>query len=91
MANYLIGYDLNKADKDYPSLYEVIKEQSDGSWWHELDSTWIIRSNRNALQIYEAIEEVVDSNDTVLVVSLSRAAAWTGFSQSGSDWLQKVL
>ena len=49
MKSYLIGYDLNKTGQDYKTLIEQIKEL--GSWWHHLDSTWIIKSDLTAVQI----------------------------------------
>ena len=40
MALLLIGYDLTRPGQNYPGLIEGIKEL--GSWWHCLDSTWLL-------------------------------------------------
>lgn len=38
--SYLISYDLNSPGKNYAQLYAAIQKL--GSWWHCLDSTWIV-------------------------------------------------
>lgn len=90
MHAYLISYDLNSPGQDYPSLIDAIKELS-GTWWHHLDSTWIIRHAGPATAIRDALNAHIDSNDELLVVQLTGVAAWTGFSKKGSDWLKNNL
>ncbi|WP_321307678.1 CRISPR-associated protein Cas2 [Marinifilum fragile] len=89
MNSYLIGYDLNKAGQDYESLIDQIKKI--GTWWHCLDSTWIVKSNLTAVEIRDALKEYIDDNDELLVIKLSREAAWTGFSDECSNWLKDNL
>lgn len=45
MSIYLITYDLMAPGKDYNKLFDAIKKL--GSWFHCLDSTWIVDKNRN--------------------------------------------
>lgn len=90
MATYLIGYDLNKSDKDYSELIEAIKGLSD-TWWHQLDSTWIIKHGGDAASIRNALTAHIDSNDELLVVELSGEGAWAGFNERGSKWLKSNL
>lgn len=89
MNTYLIGYDLNKSGQDYDSLIEQIKTL--GSWWHCLDSTWIVKSNLSATDIRDKLSAYIDSNDELLVAKLSGEAAWTGFSKECADWLKENL
>ena len=88
MASYLITYDLNSPGQNYNDLYTVIKGL--GTWWHCLDSTWIIKSNLTAVQIRDSLSAKIDKNDSLLVASIS-SAAWKGFSADCSDWLKKNL
>lgn len=90
MATYLIGYDLNRPHKDYPELIEAIKALG-GTWWHHLDSTWIIKHAGPATAIRDALRLHIDSNDELLVVHLSGEGAWAGFSDKGSKWLRDNL
>jgi len=80
MKPYLIGYYLNKAGQDYDSLIEAIKKTS-GTWWHHLDSTWIIKIARSATAIRDELKKHIDNNDELLVVRLQGEGAWTGFNQ----------
>lgn len=89
MATYLIGYDLNSPGQDYKDLFDAIKNL--GTWWHHLDSTWIIKHDGPAKTIRDALKPYLDSNDELLVVKLSGAGAWAGFNDRGSRWLRSNL
>jgi hypothetical protein len=77
MKTYLIGYDLNRprGDDDYTELIEAIK--AFGTWWHNLDSTWVVKSDKSAAEIRNTLKPHVDSGDELLVVLLSGEGAWT--------------
>ena len=91
MRTYLIGYDLNKPQQhnDYKDLIAKIKVL--GTWWHCLDSTWIIKSNSSAEAIRNQLKPFIDSTDELLVVGLTGEGAWTGFDQQCSSWLRDNL
>ena len=90
MSVYIIGYDLNKPDKDYPDLINAIKELS-GTWWHNLDSTWLVVHDGDAGHIRNTLTPHIDSDDELLVSRLSGEAAWAGFSDSARKWLRDNL
>lgn len=90
MASYLISYDLNKPGQNYSDLYDAIKKVG-STWWHCLDSTWIVKSTKSAAQIRDALLPCLDKNDRILVVITGREAAWNGFDQICSDWLRNNL
>jgi hypothetical protein len=90
MASYLIGYDLNKPEKDYPKLIEAIKDNFK-TWWHSLDSTWIVKADLTSVEIRDLLKAHIDKNDELLIVKLTGEAAWTGFSTEASDWLKKNI
>lgn len=90
LNSYLIGYDLNKSGQDYSLLIEKIKEIANG-YWHHLDSTWIIKHSGTATTIRDALAPYIDSNDELLVVKLTREAAWKGFNTRGSEWIKTNL
>ncbi|KIP93520.1 hypothetical protein [Pseudomonas fluorescens] len=89
MASVLITYDLITPGKNYAELHEAIKAL--GSWWHCVESTWIVKSNLTLVQIRDALNTHVDSNDKLLVLGLSGAAAWVGLDKNCSDWLTNNL
>ena len=86
MQTFLIGYDLNKTGQDYADLIDAIKKLS-STWWHHLDSTWIIKSNSTAIAIRDILAAHIDGNDELLVVKLTGDGAWAGFNDKGTKWL----
>jgi hypothetical protein len=89
MNTYIIAYDLNRPGQDYSTLIDAIKRL--GSWWHYLDSAWILTSNRTATQIRDYLIPYLDTNDELIVARLAGEAAWFGFPTAGSDWLLSAL
>jgi hypothetical protein len=85
VKTYLIGYDLNRPVQNYPDLIAAIKEL--GSWWHHLDSTWIVKSDEASEAILGRLKPHIDANDELLVIRVMRDAYWTGFNEQGSKWL----
>jgi hypothetical protein len=92
MSIYLIGYDLNKprGEDDYPNLIKAIKGIS-GTWWHHLDSTWLVKSDKTAVQIRNLLQPYLDSGDELLVVLLERWWATWGFSEKAIKWLKDEM
>jgi hypothetical protein len=83
----LISYDLNKPGQDYDDLIEKIK--SLGTWWHNLDSTWIVKTSQPAKTVRDTLKPLLDENDELLVVDITgTSAAWWGFNERGSKWLK---
>lgn len=89
MANYLIGYDLDKPDQDYKDLIDAIKKI--GNWWHCLDSTWIVQSEMSATALRDTLTAHIGNSDKLLVTTLSGTAAWFGFNDNCSSWLKDNL
>lgn len=89
MATYMIGYDLNKPLQNYEGLISAIKTY--GTWWHHLDSTWLIVTDDTATQVRNKLKPYLDANDELLVATVSAPAAWTGFNDKGSEWLKNNL
>ncbi len=89
MKTYLVGYDLNKPGQDYDDLFKAIKAL--GSWWHCLDSTWIIKTDWTSVQIRDDLSKHIDNSDELLVVRLTGEGAWTGFDNQCSQWLKDNL
>ena len=89
MATVLITYDLASPGQKYADLHEAI--QAAANWWHCVESTWIIKSDLSLEVIRDRLLASLDSNDKLLVVQLTGAAAWAGFDQDCSSWLTNNL
>lgn len=75
MAIFMIGDDLNDADKSYDGLIRKIEEISDG-YCHQLDSTWLIGHPGTAGASCDARLPFLDHDDDPLVVLLTSEGDW---------------
>ncbi len=83
MKKYCITYDLNKSDKNYDGLYNVIKTFN---YIHVMDSVWFIKTDFNANQIYDKLKPEIDSNDNLFICDITcEHSGW--LSKSVWNWL----
>lgn len=85
MNKYLITYDLKNRIKNYDSLYVAIKNL--GTWWHYLDSTWIIKTNLTSSQIWGILAPHVTTIDRVLIIKIDTSDKWGWLTQDAWNWL----
>ncbi|UOZ10203.1 hypothetical protein [Amycolatopsis sp. WQ 127309] len=90
MNTLLVAYDLNRPGQNYEELIKFLK--AEGTWWHCLDSTWMVRTSKSTAQLRDEIKRLVDANDEVLVMNVT-GDGWASFglSAEATDWLQKNL
>ncbi|MBD8729360.1 SinR family protein [Frigoribacterium sp. CFBP 13707] len=87
MTTKLIAYDLSGPVANYADLIEDIK--SLGTWWHHLDSLWLVNTDLSTKELRDRLKTHLDNNDELLVINVSNdPRAWTGFSDRGSEWLK---
>lgn len=89
MSAVLITYDLNKPGQNYALLHEKIKAL--GTWWHYLDSTWIVVTSLTASQVFDKLKPAVDAADHVLVLNVSGDSYSGWLTQEAWDWLKKYV
>ena len=88
MTSKIIEYDLKSPNRNYDSVYEVIKSYP--VWAHITQSTWFVKTNESCVQIRDKIKKEIDSNDTVFVATLNGEAGWTN-AICDSDYLKNNL
>ena len=90
MNKYLITYELRNDSKDYSGLYQAIKNIS-GSWWHYLDSTWIIKgTSLTAHQIFEQLKPYIDiEKDSILIIKIDITNKQGWLSKKAWEWLDR--
>lgn len=80
----LISYDLNRPGQDYTALHDEIKKAE--TWWHHLDSTWIIQTSHGPEEWQRRLSRYMDENDSLLVIEVCRN--YNGWlPQKAWDWL----
>ncbi|HEX6416100.1 MAG TPA: hypothetical protein VFZ62_01100 [Candidatus Saccharimonadales bacterium] len=92
MNTLLVGYDLNRSGQRYKDLLKLLK--STGVWWHNLDSTLLLKTDETPSELLDKLVrlKLVDSNDEVLIIDVTgRLFDSYGFSQTGTEWLEKHL
>lgn len=91
MQTMLVGYDLKKPGKDYSKLIDQLKSYK--TWWHCLDSTWMIRTSLTHVALRDELRTFIDPNDKLLVIDVTGdAAAWTTtFSEECAKWIKDNL
>ena len=71
----------------------VIKEiKSLGTWWHHLETAWIVRSIKTPAEIRNVLRPLLGFDDQVLVIDISGdVAGWAGVNEAGSQWLRENI
>jgi hypothetical protein len=89
MALTIVAYDLNRPGQNYPELIAHLETYR--KHWHAQQSVWLIESDRSEYEIAVGIEAFLDAGDKLLVSRASPSSAWTGYSETVSEWLRKYL
>jgi hypothetical protein len=86
---YVISYDLKKPGQNYDELFEAIKAAG-SSWWHYLESTWLVDSNLTAEQIFQRLQPKMDTNDSILIIAVT--ASYSGWlPEKAWEWIRQHL
>lgn len=91
MAVYIVTYDLSvEADsQSYQQLIKLIKE--DGSWACLGGSSYLIESERTAVELRDRFKSVLDKDDMLYVGVVNAPAAWFGYSKEVTEWIKSKL
>jgi len=85
---YLITYELSK-DKDYTSLYDAIKEY--GTWWHYIESAWIIKTDETVSEISRKLTRYLDEkDDSLLVIKIDPSLRQGWLPKKAWEWIKKA-
>lgn len=88
MSVFIVSYDLNQVGQNYTGLIARIKTYP--AHWHMQKSAWVLVTSHTAAQIRDHLVAALDSNDTLIVASIS-SAAWHGFDAASSKWLKDQI
>jgi len=89
MACKIITYDLDKPNRNYGELFEAIKDI--GSWWHCVESVWIVDTTKSVSTIRDTLKQHLDSGDKLAVLTLTSGWATRNLSDDCNDWLRNHL
>lgn len=83
----LISYDLRQPDRDYTKLYETIKKAGN-SWWHYLESVWIINTDISVDECVNLLLSNIDKNDLLFVVDITDKKRQGWLPSRAWEWLK---
>ncbi len=86
---YLVSLQLSEPPEKYQSLLKAIRAL--GKSQRFLDSSWVVKTDLNAKKIRDSLAPYIKDRDALMVVLLSREAAWTRILPYGSKWLKSNL
>lgn len=90
MTTYLVAFNPKTANHDNNGLAKAIQEAYQTSC-RCLDSTWIVVSEKDVVQIRNSLMSHVDPHDLLLVCEITKNMSWTALPPEIHDWLTKLL
>ncbi|MCB4825522.1 hypothetical protein [Roseicella aerolata] len=87
MATYLVTYDL-KREVVRPKIVDAIKRW--GAWAKLSESSYAIATQQTPQAVYQALSHLLDDNDQLYVITLTKPYSGQGPVQV-NDWLENKL
>lgn len=90
MAVHWVNYDLNETGQDYTKLIEYLKSHQ--SWAKPLKSSFFVKTSLSAGALRDGIKSHVDTNDDIVVVTVTgQSWATFGIPSEVTDWMKTNL
>ena len=91
LPSILIAYDIHPPKGEaYENLIEAIR--SLGTWWHHLETVWIVRCAHTPAEIRDRLKSHIGTEDQLLIVDISGDVAGSaGVNDAGSKWLAQNI
>jgi len=87
MKLFLITYELN-GSRDYSSFFDAIKQF--GAWWHYIDNSWVVKTNKNPSEITDKLKPHLDSiKDSLLVIEIKASNKQGWLPKKAYSWFKR--
>lgn len=87
MRTFSIAFRLDNVTDDPAALLDRIK--SFVSWWHGVDSVWMVCSDLSPSAIRDDLSEVMPPGQLLVVDVTGQSWAHVGIDSEGSEWLKE--
>ncbi len=85
---YVVSYDLRKPGQDYKGLFDEL--QASATWWHFLESTWLIATSEGASELYDRLRMHLDQGDSILIIQAGTdMQGW--LPKEAWEWIEREL
>ncbi len=91
MAIYIIAYDLHRPEGENDDKLFTALEAIGSGYWDCLDSTWLVITDKTAIQIKDELKPCLEDSDRLLIMRYGEGAAWLGFKDDCQTWLEDKL
>lgn len=90
MSNVIIvTYDLVAPGRNYDKIIEKIQRYE--GWARLADSSYLISTGHNAVDVRDDLLRVMDANDVLFVAPVGVPAAWWGLSNEVANWIHSEI
>ena len=87
MNTLLVSYEL-QGGGDYSAVRT--KLTSGASWWHHLDSVWLVITDQGCDDYEKELSAVLQPGDKLLVIDVTAVTTrWNGFDDDASNWIKE--
>lgn len=90
MNTLQINYDLIALGRNYQPVYDYIKGLS-GSYAKPLESMWLALTNKTSETVRDELMALVDRNDKILVIDVTRDSWASSFSDDHIKWMKNNM
>ena len=88
MKTYIITYQLDNYKAIYPHISEKIK--SYGKWAKPFNRTWIVKTDKSAVELREELSSIINRKGSILVMEVSGSAwATSCVNAKVNEWLHE--
>jgi hypothetical protein len=86
----LVTYKISADKRNYSGLYEAIKASPATSWWHYIDSTWLVRTNESPAAMTTRLRAYLDdAEDSLLILKIDNLNEYSGWlPQKAWEWIK---
>jgi len=89
MSLFLVAYDLKKVGQNYECMSRKLEALA--TYWHFQGSVWLVEWGGSPYTLANELEGCLDTNDELFVTRVSSDAAWSGYDDDGTAWLQSNI
>jgi hypothetical protein len=89
MSDFIVSYDLHQ-QRHYPPVWNLLEAMGAVRL---LESLWVVSTNLTAMQIRDALQQVIDNDDSTAVIELKPGSWWANrlAKPQGVQWLQRKI
>lgn len=86
MNAFIVTYNLDNNETSYPLISKKLK--SYGKWAKPFERTWIIKTDKSAVEVRDELASSIHNNGSILVMNVSGVAwATSRVNTKVNDWL----